>query len=127
MDKREKRGWRKQGERSGREEAGTEERVKDSRDKRGKQGGGERDRVRRLHFQDVHVLQQSTSIHTNTRSLVTSQLEASERVTHALEGACRIDTATSSVTAINTHSTFINVWSELKKEKNKSGTLNFDS
>ena len=56
MDKREKRGWRKQGGRSGREEAGREERVKESRDKRGKQGG-KRDRVRRLHFQDVHVLQ----------------------------------------------------------------------
>ena len=55
------------------------------------------------------VCQQSTGIRTNTGSLVTSKLEASERVTHTLEGARRIDTATSRVTAINTHSTFINV------------------
>ena len=61
------------------------------------------------HFQDVHVLQQTTGIRTNTGSLITSQLEASERVTHTLEGARRIDTATSRVTAIDTHSTFINV------------------
>ena len=68
---------------------------------------------------------QNTGIRTNTGSLVTSQLEASERVTHTLEGTRCIDTATSGVTATITHRTFIDVWSGIE-EKNKSEIVNFD-
>ena len=74
------------------------------------EGGAETERREiERHFQWDVCVQHSTGIHTNTCSLITSQLEASERVTHTLEGARRIDTATSRVTAINTHSAFINV------------------
>ena len=103
--------WKEQGGRSGRG-AGREEweRSREEREWRkwGREGGESEERDRAALSRGC-VCTAKHRLRTNTHSLVTSQLETSERVTHTLEGAWRIDTATSRVTAIDTHSTFINV------------------
>ena len=85
------------------------------RGRRGEEGrkksgaGRESEEGERATLSKCVCAQERTGVRTNTSSLVTSQLEASERVTCTLEGTCRIDTATSRITAIITHNTFIDV------------------